>query len=219
MRLHLILELFVIVGLTTLVSGITDNLATKFAGWPEFTIIRKVYDTCQDTNDFLGCLKHKALHAISKAVEQDSIRIMDGLVLEKQNVTEKESFIGSLTDARTFNSLSSIDKALLTKLDTFVRTHFLKIDISEARHHDHDDKHHHKDKGGGHVKYVVAALLTAMGIAGPLGLKALAAIAGKALVISKVALTIASIIALKKLFSHDHQEETSFQVHSGDHNR
>lgn len=59
-----------------------------------------------------------------------------------------------------------------------------------------------------------------MGIAGPLGLKVLAFIAGKALVISKVALTIAGIIALKKIFSHDHHEETSFQVHAGsDHNR
>lgn len=76
------------------------------------------------------------------------------------------------------------------------------------------------DKGGKkYGRYVMAALLTAMGIAGPLGLKALAAIAGKALVISKVALTIAGIIALKKIFQNDHHEETSFQVHSGDHNR
>ena len=58
-----------------------------------------------------------------------------------------------------------------------------------------------------------------MGIAGPLALKAIGAIAGKALVISKVALTIAGIIALKKIYSNDHHEETSFQVHAGDHNR
>lgn len=59
-----------------------------------------------------------------------------------------------------------------------------------------------------------------MGIAGPLGLKAIATIAGKALVISKVALTIAGIIALKKIFSHDHHEEKSFHVHTEDgHNR
>lgn len=44
----------------------------------------------------------------------------------------------------------------------------------------------------------------AMGIAGPLALKALAAIAGKALIISKIALTIAGIIALKKIFSSGH---------------
>lgn len=63
-------------------------------------------------------------------------------------------------------------------------------------------------------KYVLAALMSAMAIAGPLGLKVLAMIAGKALVISKVALTIASVIALKKLYSSDHHEEKSFQVDS-----
>lgn len=55
-----------------------------------------------------------------------------------------------------------------------------------------------------------------MGIAGPLGLKAIATIAGKALVISKVALTIAGIIALKKIFSKDHHGEKSFHVHADD---
>lgn len=64
-------------------------------------------------------------------------------------------------------------------------------------------------------RYMIAALLTAMGIAGPMALKAIGAIAGMALVISKVALTIAGIIALKKIYSSDHHEETSFQVHAG----
>lgn len=63
----------------------------------------------------------------------------------------------------------------------------------------------------------MAAFMTAMGIAAPLGLKALAVIAGKALVISKVALTIAGIIVLKKLFTHDHHEETNIEVK--EHNR
>lgn len=56
-----------------------------------------------------------------------------------------------------------------------------------------------------------------MGIAGPLGLKALAFISGKALIISKVALTIAGIIALKKLYSNDSHHESSIQVQ--EHNR
>lgn len=47
-----------------------------------------------------------------------------------------------------------------------------------------------------------------MSIAGPLAMKALALIAGKALIISKVALTIAGIIALKKIFSHDHHDRS-----------
>ncbi|KAI8043490.1 hypothetical protein M5D96_004822 [Drosophila gunungcola] len=161
----------------------------------------------------MALVRRKALHALNRALDQDSIKIVDGLVLEKQNQSESESILGSLTDARQFGSLPPIDRALLSKADKLMRTHTLKIDMDGGQ----ESKKKHKD--GGHIKYVVAALLTAMGIAGPLGLKALAAIAGKALVISKVALTIAGIIALKKLFSHDHSEETSFQVHAGEHNR
>lgn len=191
---------------------------------PEFMIARRVYEDCQEKNDFIGCLKQKALTALSRALEQDSIKIVDGLVLEKQNSTEKESILSSIADGRALSSLSSIDRALLAKIDKLMRTHALKMDMSQGRRHgDDDDNGGHsqknKNKDGGHMKYVIAALLTAMGIAGPIGLKALAAIATKALVISKVALTIAGIIALKKLFSHDHQEESSFQVHAGDHNR
>ncbi|XP_053958380.1 uncharacterized protein LOC128863298 [Anastrepha ludens] len=200
--------------------------AATTSSWfgPEFMIARRVYEDCQEKNDFIGCLKQKAIHALSRALEQDSIKVVDGLVLEKQNSTEKESIINSMADARTLSSLSPVDRVLLGKIDKLTRTHALKIDMGQGRGHggDDDDNGGHKnkkDKGGGHIKYVIAALLTAMGIAGPIGLKALAAIATKALVISKVALTIAGIIALKKLFSQDHHEESSFQVHAGDHNR
>lgn len=62
-------------------------------------------------------------------------------------------------------------------------------------------------KSGG---YIIAAFLMAIAIAGPLALKALAVIAGKALLISKVALTIASMIALKKIFS-SHHDGRSFE--------
>lgn len=70
--------------------------------------------------------------------------------------------------------------------------------------------------------YIIAAFFLAMSIAGPIAMKALALIAGKALIISKVALTIASIIALKKIFSSephdrsltDHSFEQFFQLDS-----
>ncbi|XP_030383992.1 uncharacterized protein LOC115631409 [Scaptodrosophila lebanonensis] len=183
---------------------------------PEFAIVRRVYEGCLDKNNFVGCLKHKALLALSRALNQDSIKITDGLVLEKQNQTDRERVVSVLTEARNIDNL---DRVLLTKLEKLMRTHSLKIDLDVGVGRGHDDKKKKHKEGGGHMKYVIAALLTAMGIAGPLGLKALAAIAGKALVISKVALTIAGIIALKKLFSHDHSEESSFQVHANDHNR
>lgn len=69
-------------------------------------------------------------------------------------------------------------------------------------------------------RYIIAALLTIMGIAAPLAMKAVGLIAYKALVISSVALTIAGIIALKKIYSSDHHDDqTTFHVQSGDHRR
>lgn len=61
--------------------------------------------------------------------------------------------------------------------------------------------------------------MTIMGIAAPLAMKAVGLIAYKALVISSVALTIAGIIALKKIYSSDSHDETTFHVASGDHRR
>lgn len=36
----------------------------------EFGILQKVYDDCQDKDDFTGCLKGKALTALTRAIEQ-----------------------------------------------------------------------------------------------------------------------------------------------------
>ncbi|XP_055682239.1 uncharacterized protein LOC129789445 [Lutzomyia longipalpis] len=230
-------ELLVFVALIT--SIVSASSESSWLG-PEFGILQRVYDDCQDKNDIVGCLKGKALTAISKAVDQESLSVLDGISFVKQNETEQTP---SIAEGRFLSGLNGIDRALVQKFDKFFRTHSLKVDLSEARQrgegigghgHGHFGGGHGGGGGGGGIankiatkkagkkvgRYVMAALLTAMGIAGPLGLKALAAIAGKALVISKVALTIAGIIALKKIFSSDHHEETSFQVHaSGDHNR
>lgn len=70
------------------------------------------------------------------------------------------------------------------------------------------------------LPYLLLGIFTTMSIVGGIALKTLAAIAGKALIASKVALTIAGIIALKKLFSHDGAPgETTFQVHADGHHR
>lgn len=68
-------------------------------------------------------------------------------------------------------------------------------------------------------RYIIAALLAVIGIVGPLGLKAIAVIAGKALLISKIALTIAGVIALKKIYSSDAPNETQVQVYADDNRR
>ncbi|XP_058834862.1 uncharacterized protein LOC131692043 [Topomyia yanbarensis] len=193
----------------TRVVNSNKNENSWFSG--ELSVLHKVYDDCQDKQDFTGCLKGKALTAISRAIDMETVQLVDGVSLVKQEVAENES-IPLLADARAMSGLGEVDRSILEKVNKFFQTHTLRFDLQKqdgiAR--GNKNKHH---------RYLIAAFLTAMGIAGPIGLKVLAAVAGKALVISKVALTIAGIIALKKIFAHDHHEETSFQVHAGHDNR
>lgn len=58
--------------ITSIVSAATPEDLT--GGWfgPEFSVLQKVYDDCQNKNDFTGCLKGKALLALTKAVDQVS---------------------------------------------------------------------------------------------------------------------------------------------------
>lgn len=55
----------------TSLASITEDLTASWLG-PEFGVLQKVYDDCQNKNDFTGCLKGKALVALTKAVDQVS---------------------------------------------------------------------------------------------------------------------------------------------------
>lgn len=46
-----------------------SNEATKAVS-PELALLQKVYDECQEKNDFMKCPKGKAITALHRAVEQ-----------------------------------------------------------------------------------------------------------------------------------------------------
>lgn len=63
---------------------------------------------------------------------QDSIAIVDGIYMERSNDTEIEKS-GDFADARVLNGLSGVDRELMDKINSFLRTHVLKVDLSEGR--------------------------------------------------------------------------------------
>lgn len=60
------------IGLLVVATVVTFVSASSESSWfgSEMNVIQKVYDDCQNKNDIVGCLKGKALGAITKAVEQ-----------------------------------------------------------------------------------------------------------------------------------------------------
>ncbi|XP_023949783.1 uncharacterized protein LOC112054299 isoform X2 [Bicyclus anynana] len=187
---------------------IDSGRADESSWWPsaEFGILQKVYDDCSSQKHLTMCLKGKALSALTKAVEQESVQLADGLTLVKQAdapsaVAEPRFFPGMSTEDK-------VDTMLRTRFEQLMNTHTISMDLaSEGR-----------GRGKKVLPYMLLGIFTTMSIVGGMALKTLAAIAGKALIASKVALTIAGIIALKKLFSHDGATgETTFQVHADGH--
>ncbi|XP_061378238.1 uncharacterized protein LOC116765221 [Danaus plexippus] len=182
--------------------------ADESSWWPsaEFSILQKVYDDCSAHKHVSICLKSKALTAITRAMEQDSVQLADGLSLVRQTdspvaVAEPRFMPGMSTEDK-------LDTMLRTRFEQLLSTHTVSMDlVSEGR-----------GRGKKVLPYLMLGIFTTVSIVGGLALKTLAAIAGKALIASKVALTIAGIIALRKLFSHDGTTgETTFQVHADGH--
>ncbi|XP_053617890.1 uncharacterized protein Osi21 isoform X2 [Plodia interpunctella] len=185
-----------------------DSGRSEDSWWPsaEFTILQKVYDDCSAQKHFSTCLKGKALTALTRAVEMESVQLTDGLTLVKQADAPS-----AIAEPRFYSGMSledKLDTMLRNKFEQLMNSHTISMDLaSEGR-----------GRGKKVLPYLLLGIFTTMSIVGGMALKTLAAIAGKALIASKVALTIAGIIALKKLFSHDGSNgETTFQVHADGH--
>lgn len=52
--------------------------------------------------------------------------------MERQNDTDIEK-TPEFADARALNGLTGIDRELMQRINTFLRTHVLKVDLSEGR--------------------------------------------------------------------------------------
>ncbi|XP_013134024.1 PREDICTED: uncharacterized protein LOC106099886 isoform X1 [Papilio polytes] len=189
---------------------VDSGRADESSWWqsPEFTMLQKVYDDCSAHKHLTTCLKGKALTALTRAVEQENVQLADGLTLVKQSDAPP-----AMAEPRFFPGMSAeekLDTMLRRKFEQLLNTHSVSLDLSTEG----------RGRGKKVLPYMMLGVLTTVSIVGGMALKTLAVIAGKALIASKVALTIAGIIALRKLFSQEGPTgETTFQVHADGHHR
>ncbi|CAH0559013.1 unnamed protein product [Brassicogethes aeneus] len=145
------------------------------------------------------CLKRRSLRALDRTINRDVIEFAEGIALVKDRIlnnTNKRSMQAILP-----NTLEISDKnwqlQFLNKLLELFQTHTLKIflkrnntEIIEGRRR--------KDRGD--MSSILVFSMLAMGmIMVPLGFQFLAVLGGKAILLAKMALILASISGLKKL--------------------
>ncbi|XP_071557017.1 uncharacterized protein [Temnothorax nylanderi] len=176
--------------------------------------VYQVYKECTGT-ELSPCLKLKLLSAIDRVSRSAQLNVADGVTLIQDesatNESEPEKSLQEI-EASLPRALEDKEDALngmiFDKVAKFFQSHTLKLklpNVEELQRSFTEEGRKKKNKMGG----LLAIPLLIGGTLVPLALGALALLAGKALIVSKLALVLASIIGLKKLVSggHDHGHE------------
>ncbi|GJQ85501.1 hypothetical protein Trydic_g23089 [Trypoxylus dichotomus] len=184
--------------------------------------IYKVYQECAAT-DLSSCLKLKLLTTIDRVARNYAdVPIIDGVNFVKNGEVPKEEI---KTEAEIEASLPralserevTLNNLIVDKVANFFETHTLQVKLPTAS----ELQRSLTEESRGKKKKMSGLLLIPLILGGtliPLALGALALLAGKALIVSKLALVLAAIIGLKKLLSgNTPHHETGHDVYLGGH--
>ncbi|XP_060856963.1 uncharacterized protein LOC132934653 [Metopolophium dirhodum] len=167
------------------------------------TVLWSVLDDCfgdgEAAEPATVCLKSKALTALDRALGKSSVTVADGVTLaarvgkslavDPQADRADRAALDAASDADSKNAL--LDDMLANRMDRLMSTRTIMLDgaSQEGR----------KKKDKAIQQAMMMAGMMAAAVMGPMAFKILALIAGKALLLSKIALVLSGIIALKKL--------------------
>ncbi|XP_051169738.1 uncharacterized protein LOC127287059 [Leptopilina boulardi] len=197
-------------------SNSIDDQSARSGGSGVFGDLRYVYQVYKDCSgsELSSCLKLKLLTAMDRVSRSVQLNIVEGITLVKDdpNTPDEQPKSAEEIEANLPRALDDREDALntmiLDKIVNFFQSHTLKLklpNVEELQRSLTEEGRGKKKKGMGGL---LAIPLLIGGTLVPLALGALALLAGKALIVSKLALVLASIIGLKKLVSnHDHGHE------------
>lgn len=194
----------VLLGLATLTSANSFETSLKLLG--------RMYENCESSQEIFKCFKIQAAKFIDRAARMDKLPILDGISLVSRPDSGR-AFPSSLPEG-DMNALPSdqIDKYLQLATSKLMQSHRVIISpisiggdvgrsFSEAR---------------GKLKKMMGPILAGVMIKGgflAIAFQAIALIAGKALLIGKIALLLSAIIGLKKLVTGgESHEKTTYEI-------
>ncbi|XP_028177090.1 uncharacterized protein LOC114364931 [Ostrinia furnacalis] len=160
--------------------------------------LKIAYETYRDCSggDLSSCLKRKLAKAITRISKSDEVSVLSGVTITKDkdakvNDVEVEEAIPRGLDE------SSLDNLILDKIVGFMQTHTIQVKFPTGADLQSAEGRSRRKK----LAPLLAIPLLIGGMLVPLAFGALALLAGKALIVSKLALVLAGIIGLKKLLS------------------
>ncbi|KAL0105062.1 hypothetical protein PUN28_016594 [Cardiocondyla obscurior] len=220
MAKHFVTLLWVSAALTATLALPTND---KVSG-SENDMVSSLYTDCLK-KESISCLKYKVFTYVDKMLaDKEDITLSEGITVVKTANAEGEGAPRSIES-------SDLDTLLFDRLGRFLRTHSVKVDLKgsdilgaiESAGRSFEDFSDNAVESRGKKKKaqkILGPLMMAMALKAaallPLALGAIAMIAGKALLVGKIALVISAIIGLKKLLGSQ-QKHVTYEVVSHPH--
>lgn len=167
-------------------------------------MMKRLYDQCESKPDMWKCFKIQALKVADRAMQSRSIGVVEGVSIVKDESVAR-SFQPTPMNPEKLEMLPSgqIDNLILQTITRFLDTHSVEVNVPrliEGR----------GKKGKGYIGPLLA-LVAIKGTFLAMAYKAIAAMAGTALIVGKIALVLSAVLGLKKLLSSS-SEKTTFEI-------
>jgi hypothetical protein len=181
-------------------------------------LMDSIYSDCL-RKDSVSCVKYKLFSFVDKMIgARDQFALTEGVTVVKVPGTEQEGA------PRAINADDSIESLIMSRVSSFLQSHTIKVelkgaeivnavsstgraleDVSENIFGDDEqgEGRGNKKKAAKILGPLIAMIALKAAAMLPLLLGAIALIAGKALLIGKIALVLSAVIGLKKLLSQE----------------
>ncbi|CAH0597862.1 unnamed protein product [Chrysodeixis includens] len=170
-----------------------------------FRYVTKVYDDCKNKDGLLPCLKKKAILFFDRAARMEVIPLVDGVNVVRTTAVDTPAMNEVDIDAvlpRNLDKNEALTDLLWDRVAAFANSRTIQLSLPKMSG---QDLNKGVEEGRGKMKKMMGMMMmgAAMKMAAmiPLAIAGLFILAGKALIVSKIALLLSGIMLLKKLMS------------------
>jgi hypothetical protein len=203
---------------SVLLVAIVAHAASSSPADSAFRAMRKVYSVCENSDELLKCMKVQALKLTERALRLPNIKIADGLsIIRKDDEQETSGRAASSSEITTEEAMQlpseKIDSLLVAGANKFLDSHQVSLNVPRLLASSETPRL--VEEGRKKMKKYLGPFLAAMAIKGgilTMVYHSIAIVAGKALIIGKIALVISAIIGLKKLVTPEGHEKTTYEI-------
>ncbi|XP_037868643.1 uncharacterized protein LOC110385501 isoform X2 [Bombyx mori] len=164
--------------------------------------VKDVIDHKEYFPKFMRCMKRKTLRAIDRSLSPDVVPIAEGVSLVRFELVDRSGNILPENDTNSSWTEKELEEndwrtLALKRMVKILRTHVIKFDFEEGKS---VEKFEFRGRRRHHMMTMMMFGVVSIGmVVVPMGFQFLAVLGGKALLLAKMALILASIQGLKKV--------------------